>query len=351
MPSPRSSSTGLSRPGGQPARSGSCSRLPATAGLRLLVARINRALVTESYRAGTGWALADSDYAEAEPDGSAPGRPPTGCAAVLRGAGRRDLTRGAGARPARGRAQLAPAQRQFRLRAGHRGQRRGGHRRRAPEREPAGLRDRPPLRLPRPHDLSSLADFGDSRIADDLADWRRTSATQVLARRLARLRPELDLYLMTEFDGRGDGRASQPSFPPGLPRPGRLAGAASEHPRRGGGAVPHAVLRSAAALQPPPDGCVPRAADLAGQLNRQLALDQRHGRLLRPGHLPGRDVGHRRRPRLAARTDRSVAPGAATGGRDVRRPADVLRHERHVHRQQDRRAGPRRPRRHRAGRP
>src|SRR5215472_3101035 len=39
----------------------------------LLVARITRALVTESYRAGTGWAIVDSDYDETEPDETAAG--------------------------------------------------------------------------------------------------------------------------------------------------------------------------------------------------------------------------------------------------------------------------------------
>ena len=47
------------------------------------------------------------------------------------------------------------------------------------------------------HDVSSLADFGDSRIAGDLADLAPGERYQILARRLARLRPELDLYLMT----------------------------------------------------------------------------------------------------------------------------------------------------------
>jgi arginine decarboxylase len=49
-------------------------------------------------------------------------------------------------------------------------------------------------------DLSGLADFADGGIARDLAGRSPDERTQVLARRLARLRPELDLYLMTEID-------------------------------------------------------------------------------------------------------------------------------------------------------
>ena len=49
-------------------------------------------------------------------------------------------------------------------------------------------------------DLSSLADFADGGIAHDLAGRSPEERTQILARRLARLRPELDLYLMTQID-------------------------------------------------------------------------------------------------------------------------------------------------------
>jgi arginine decarboxylase len=49
-------------------------------------------------------------------------------------------------------------------------------------------------------DLSSLADFADNSIARDLAGRSPDERTQILARRLARLRPELDLYLMSEID-------------------------------------------------------------------------------------------------------------------------------------------------------
>ena len=49
------------------------------------------------------------------------------------------------------------------------------------------------------HDLSSLAHFADRDIAGDLTGQPFDESAQILARRLARLRPELDLYLMTEI--------------------------------------------------------------------------------------------------------------------------------------------------------
>jgi arginine decarboxylase len=49
------------------------------------------------------------------------------------------------------------------------------------------------------HDLSGLSHFADGRIASDLDGQAPDERAQILARRLARLRPELDLYLMTEI--------------------------------------------------------------------------------------------------------------------------------------------------------
>ena len=63
---------------------------------------------------------------------------------------------------------------------------------------------------------------------------------------------------------------------------------APHHPRGRRRALPYAVLRGSPYLQPAADRSVPCAADLAGQIDRELALDPRHGRLLRPGHLPGK---------------------------------------------------------------
>ena len=83
----------------------------------------------------------------------------------------------------------------------------------------------------------------------------------------------------------------------------------------------------------------------------EVQLDPRHAGLLRPEHLPGRDLGHLRRARLAARAARPDQEGAGTGGARLRLAQDLLRHQRHRDLQQDRGAGPRAAGRHRAGRP
>ena len=200
------------------------------------------------------------------------------------------------------------------------------------------------------HDLSSIAQFAYSGGSADLMERSPDDRAQVLARSLARIRPELDLYLMTEISVE-DLAAAQPPFPAHLPRQGRVTRAAPVHHGWRRGPVSRAVLQRAEGLQPPADRGVPRAADLARQIDRQLALDPGHAGLLRPEHLPGRDVGDLRRARLAARTHRTAPGGPAARGRDVRIPADLLRHQRNLHGQQDRGAGAGQARRHRAGGP
>jgi arginine decarboxylase len=50
-------------------------------------------------------------------------------------------------------------------------------------------------------DLSALAEFVDSQVSDDLADHQHPDQrAQILAASLSKLRPELDLYLMTEIE-------------------------------------------------------------------------------------------------------------------------------------------------------
>ncbi|HYK69575.1 MAG TPA: hypothetical protein VEV45_16640, partial [Streptosporangiaceae bacterium] len=165
-----------------------------------LVARITRALVTESYRAGTGWALADSDYDDAEPDEI-------------------DAGQASHARVARPYFEvlvvdtLTPVQ-EHALRDELRGRRRPSDHfvyelvvvgsaeeaiiaARLNANLQACVVGRRFAAAAR-HDLSSLADFGDSGIAGDLADLTPDERYQALARRLARQRPELDLYLMAE---------------------------------------------------------------------------------------------------------------------------------------------------------
>ena len=187
-------------------------------------------------------------------------------------------------------------------------------------------------------DLSTLAEFVDTHVSDELADHQSPDErAQILATSLAQLRPELDLYLMTEIEVEDIAGRLGHVLPTGVPRAGGHARAAPVHPAGVAARYRTPFFSALQAVQPPADRRVSRAADLAGQVDRQLALDQRHGRLLRPRRLHGRDVGHLRWARLAARADRPAARGAATGCRGIRIAADLLRHERHLDGQQDRR--------------
>jgi arginine decarboxylase len=164
-----------------------------------LVSRVTRGLVTESYRAGVGWSLADDESETEEAGAGAPGhdRPArpyfevlfvetltSGEEHALREEVRSwrrlgddfayELVVVASAEEA-----IIAARLNANLQACVIGRRFA----------PAAA-----------DDVSSLADFGDSRIAGDLAGRGPDERYQILARRLARLRPELDLYLMTETD-------------------------------------------------------------------------------------------------------------------------------------------------------
>src|SRR5215472_1444640 len=162
----------------------------------LLVARISRALVTESYRASTGPLPADIDHDEDEPGEADAGqaRPYFEVLAVepLTAAEQQALREELHSwRRADdhfvyelvvvGSAEEAviAAQLNANLQACVMGR----------SFAPAAAQD-----------LSGLADFADGGIARDLAGRSPDERTQILARRLARLRPELDLYLMTEID-------------------------------------------------------------------------------------------------------------------------------------------------------
>jgi arginine decarboxylase len=166
-------------------------------GFARVVARINRALVTESYRTGSAWSLADgADEAEpgdglAEPAVSA--RPYFEVLVVetLTAAQERDLREEVRnwRRPA------DPFSYELVI---------------VSSAEDAIIAARLNANLQAcvirrrfgdaaAHDLSALTHFADRTIASDLAGQTPDERAQILARRLARLRPELDLYLMTEI--------------------------------------------------------------------------------------------------------------------------------------------------------
>jgi arginine decarboxylase len=163
-----------------------------------MVARISRALVTESYRTGAGWSLADGHDEKAEPgdglaDQAAAARPYFEVLVVET---------------------LTEAQERA-LRREVRNWRRPGDNfsyelvvvssaedaiiaaRMNANLQACVIRRR--FAAAAAHDLSGLAHFADNRIASDLAGQTPDERAQILARRLARLRPELDLYLMTEI--------------------------------------------------------------------------------------------------------------------------------------------------------
>ena len=122
-------------------------------------------------------------------------------------------------------------------------------------------------------------------------------------------------------------------------------------PRGDRGPLRHAVLRQPEEIRPAPDRHLPRAARGARQVDLQVELDPRHGRVLRHQPVPRRVLGDDRRPRQPARADRQHQARPGEGGARVRRRPRVLRHQRHVDLQQDRAHGAARARRHRADRP
>jgi arginine decarboxylase len=163
-----------------------------------MVAHINRALVTGSYRAGSGWSLADGDDEQAEPR-DAPADQATGVRPYFEVLVVETLTEA----------------QEHALRQEVRTWRRPGDDFRyelvvvgsaedaiVATRLNANLQAcviRRRFAAAAAHDLSGLSHFADGRIAGDLAGQEPDERAQILARRLARLRPELDLYLMTEI--------------------------------------------------------------------------------------------------------------------------------------------------------
>ena len=174
-----------------------------------------------------------------------------------------------------------------------RGAQRGGGLDRGPaQRQSAGGGDRAAVRhadRPRSECPGRFRRHDDRRPAreDEPPDVR----SAIPARRCARSAPGLDLYLMTEVDVENvAGRLGRDFRRVFHAREGLL----ELHPEpaeRRCGALPYAVLQRAQGVQPAADGRVSRPAHLAGQVDREVALDQRHGGLLRPRHLHGGNLG------------------------------------------------------------
>ena len=100
-----------------------------------------------------------------------------------------------------------------------------------------------------------------------------------------------------------------------------------------------------------PIGTFHALPDRARQVGLQVRLDPRHGRVLRHQPVPRREQRHDRRPRQPSRADRQHQARAGDGGPRLRRRPRLLRHQRHLDLEQD--GGPGAPgaRRHRPRRP
>ena len=164
-----------------------------------------------------------------------------------------------------------------------------------------------------------------------------------LCRLIARLRPELDAYLITErsvedIAGRDLGRCRRVFY--------NQEDFLELHLNilRGVNARYRTPFFSALKdYSKQPTGVFPRHADQPRQVDQPLPLDPGHGRLLRPQHLPGRNLRHLRRARQPAGAARAHQGGPGAGRPRLRLQADLLCHQRHLDLQQDRGAGPGQP--------
>ena len=169
-----------------------------------------------------------------------------------------------------------------------------------------------------------------------------------LAHIIKRVRPELDLYLMSNRDVEADGwKPRRQRVPADLLFDRRASGAPSLDPGRHPGSLRHPVLRQSQEICAAPDRDVPCAADRARQVRLQIGLDPGHGRILRPEPVPGREQRDHRRSRQPAGADRQHQEGAGQGGPRARRGSRLLRDQRHLDVEQDGRSGAARAGRHR----
>ena len=151
--------------------------------------------------------------------------------------------------------------------------------------------------------------------------------------------------------GKARGRSGGLDDPARVLRSRGVDGGAPQHPRRRRRPLFHAAFRQPQALRRAADRHVPRAADRARQVDHEVELDPRHGRVLRPEPVPRGNFGHHRRPRQHARADRHHQGRAGEVRARRRRGPRVLRHQRHLDVQQDGLPGGDRARRHRDRRP
>ena len=163
-----------------------------------------------------------------------------------------------------------------------------------------------------------------------------------LAGAIKRVRPELDIYLLSRRNV--DQVAGDPAVASSIRRvfceSRGAAGDPSERPSR---ASPSASRRrtstTSSATPQQPDRHLPRPADRPRQVDLQVELDPRHGRVLRARRCSWPSP----RPRPAVSTACSSPPAPSSAAQDMAARAfgcrpGVLRHQRHVDVEQDGRA-------------
>ena len=223
-----------------------------------------------------------------------------------------------------GHAQAAARDRRVRLRAGGRRQLRGRGAGGARQLQHPGGRDlrRLRLRVAEPAARPARADRG----ATCRRPPRRATAISPCCwrARVRAIRPELDVYLSTDRDVAKLAGSDEAA---GIRRVFFALEEMLEmhlaHPRRHQGPLRDAVLRQPEEIRAAADRHLPRAADRARQVDLQVELDPRHGRVLRREPVPRRVLGHDRRPRQPARADRQHQGGAGQGGARLRRRPHV----------------------------
>ena len=128
--------------------------------------------------------------------------------------------------------------------------------------------------VPSQHDVPLVRDFLASHLQLDTSSLAPREIGVTLAETIKRIRPELDLYLLT--DRNVEKLAGDPCGHDDSSRVLRSRGAdrgASEHPRRRSGSRCHSALRQPEALRRAADRHLPRAADRARQVDHEVELD------------------------------------------------------------------------------
>ena len=139
----------------------------------------------------------------------------------------------------------------------------------------------------------------------DFDDIESQDYGTMLADVIGRIRPELDLYLVTSQSVEEVAGRNRRFLPAGLLQPGRLHRTSPQYPARRGCPLSVALLHRPQGIFQATHRRVPRTAHIVRKIHHQIQLDPRHGRLLRDEHLSCRNLGHFRRSGLTSRTART----------------------------------------------